>query len=101
MVLKFPTEKEGVEVCIARPGMIANSSTWSRALVANLFRIVNLFRRPLSNIQRSQLAAAVLNQVMDGFEKETLSNADLIRIGQRKPKFRSLSTFMNHLQGRS
>ncbi|OQE13685.1 hypothetical protein PENFLA_c044G03819 [Penicillium flavigenum] len=48
MVLKFPTEKDGVEVCIARPGVIANSSAWSRALVANLFRIVNLFGRPPS-----------------------------------------------------
>ncbi|KAJ5465495.1 hypothetical protein N7530_009282 [Penicillium desertorum] len=91
MVLKFPTEKERVEVCIARPGVIANSSIWSRALVANLFRIVNLFGRPLPNIQRSQLAAAVLQQVMDGFEKETLSNADLVRIGQRELEFRSLS----------
>ncbi|CAG8898784.1 unnamed protein product [Penicillium egyptiacum] len=89
MVLKFPTEKQGVEVCIARPGMIANSSTWSRALVANLFRIVNLFGRPLPNIQQSQLAAAVLNQVVDGFEKETLLNADLVRLGQRELKFRS------------
>jgi hypothetical protein len=91
MVLKFPTEKERVEVCIARPGVIANSSIWSRALVANLFRIVNLFGRPLPNIQRSQLAAAVLHQVMDGFEKETLSNADLVRIGQRELEFCSLS----------
>ena len=90
MVLKFPTEKEGVEVCIARPGVIANSSTWSRALVANLFRIVNLFGQPLPYVQRSQLAAAVLIQVMDGFEKQTLSNADLVRIGQREMNSRSI-----------
>jgi hypothetical protein len=90
MVLKFPTEKEGVEVCIARPGVIANSSTWSRALVANLFRIVNLFGQPLPYVQRSQLAAALLSQVMDGFEKQTLSNADLVRIGQREMNSRSI-----------
>lgn len=83
MVLKFPVEKKDVEVCIARAGVIANSTTWSRALVANLCRILNLFGRPFPNIHRSELAAAVLNQVMDGFEKETLSNADLVRIGQR------------------
>ncbi|KAK4863760.1 hypothetical protein LT330_010495 [Penicillium expansum] len=90
MVLKFPTEKEGVEVCIARPGLIANSTTWSRALVANLFRIVSRFGRPIPNIQRGELAAAVLNQVMDGFEKETLLNADLVRVGRRELKFRSM-----------
>lgn len=90
MVLKFPTEKEGVEVCIARPSLIANSTTWSRALVANLFRIVSRFGRPIPNIQRSELAAAVLNQVMHGFEKETLLNADLVRVGRKELKFRSM-----------
>lgn len=89
MVQRFPTEKEGVEACIARPGVIANSTTWSRALVVNLFRIINRFGRTLPNIQRSELAAAVLNQVMDGFEKETLLNADLVRLGRRELKLRS------------
>ncbi|KAJ5154685.1 uncharacterized protein N7500_010124 [Penicillium coprophilum] len=90
MVLKFPSEKEGIEVCIAQPGVISSSTTWSRALVANLFRILNLFGRPLPNVQRNELAAAVLSQVMDGFEKETLLNADLVRIGRRELKFRSM-----------
>ncbi|KGO75469.1 hypothetical protein PITC_081690 [Penicillium italicum] len=90
MILKFPAEKEGVEVCIARPGLIANSTTWSRALVANLFRIVSRFGRALPTIQRSELAAALLNQVMDGFEKETLLNADLVRLGRRELKFRTI-----------
>ncbi|KAJ5922023.1 hypothetical protein N7516_009726 [Penicillium verrucosum] len=89
MVQRFPTEKEGVEVCIARPGVIANSTTWSRALVVNLFRIINRFGRTLPSIQRSELAAAVLNQVMDGFEKKTLLNADLVRLGRRELKLRS------------
>ncbi|KAJ5970526.1 uncharacterized protein N7479_000444, partial [Penicillium vulpinum] len=91
MVLRFPTEKDRVKICIAQPGVIVNSTTWSRALVANLLRIASLFGRPLSNIQRSELAAAMLNQVMDGFEKETLSNADLVRLGRRELKFRSIS----------
>ena len=86
MVLKFPTEKEGVEVCIAQPGVIANSTTWSRALVANLFRVVNLIGRPFPNIHRSELAAAVLNQAVNGFEKEILLNADLVRLGQKTLK---------------
>ncbi|CRL20760.1 NAD(P)-binding domain [Penicillium camemberti] len=89
MVQKFPKGKEGVEVCIARPGVIANSTTWSRALVANLFRIINRFGRTLPSIQRSELAAAVLNQARDGIEKRTLLNADLVRLGRRELKFRS------------
>ncbi|KAJ5592334.1 hypothetical protein N7537_009238 [Penicillium hordei] len=89
MVQRFPTEKEGLEVCIAQPGVIANYTTWSRALVANLWRIINRFGQSLPSIQRSELAAAVLSQVMDGFEKRTLANSDLVRLGRRELKFRS------------
>lgn len=90
MVQKFPRGKQGVEVCIARPGVIANSTTWSNTLVAKLFRIINRFGRTLPTIQRSELAAAVLNQAMDGLEKRTLLNADLVRLGRRELKFRSM-----------
>ncbi|CAG8935899.1 unnamed protein product [Penicillium salamii] len=86
MVLKFPTEHEGVDVCIAQPGVIANSTTWSRALVANIFRVVNLVGRPFPNVHRSELAAAVLSQAVSGIEKETLLNADLVRIGVKALK---------------
>jgi hypothetical protein len=86
MVLRFPTEREGVDVCIAQPGVITNSTTWSRALVANLFRVTNLIGRPFANIPRSELAAAVLSQAVIGFEKDTLLNVDLVRLGQKALK---------------
>lgn len=57
--------------------------------MANLFRIINRFGRTLPSIQRSELAAAVLNQARDGIEKRTLLNADLVRLGRRELKFRS------------
>ncbi|KAJ5780364.1 hypothetical protein N7457_005524 [Penicillium paradoxum] len=82
-VLKFPTEKEGVEVCIAQPGVIVKSTIWSTGLMANICRIINIFGRPVPEIYPNELAAAVLNQVMDGFEKETLLDSDLVRIGQK------------------
>lgn len=86
MVLKFPAENESVEVCIAQPGVIANSTTWSRAIVANIFRVINLIGRPFPNIHRSELAAALLSQAVNGFEKEILLNADLVRIGHKALK---------------
>lgn len=86
MVLKFPAENEGVEVCIAQPGVIANSTTWSRALVANIFRVFNSVGRPFPNIHRSELAAAVLDQALNGFKKETLMNNELVNIGQKALK---------------
>lgn len=86
MVLRFSAENQGVEVCIAQPGVIANSTTWSRALVANIFRAFNVVGRPFPNIHRSELAAAVLNQAVNGLEKETLLNNELVRIGQKALK---------------
>lgn len=80
-VLAFPTEHEGVEVCIAQPGVITNSTSWSRAALASLFRVTNIFTRVFPNVSREQLAAAVLDLAMQGWEKDTLSNADLVRLG--------------------
>jgi len=37
----------------------------------------------VSNISVEELAAALLQQVQDGFEKEPLVNEDLKRIGKR------------------
>lgn len=82
MVRKFPAQYEGTKVCIAHPGVVTNSTTWSRTMLASIFRVVNLFTRALPNVSRNELAAAVLNQVIYGFDKANLSNNDLIRIGQ-------------------
>ncbi|KAJ5948603.1 hypothetical protein N7454_001910 [Penicillium verhagenii] len=84
MVLQFPTQYEGAQVCIAQPGVVTNSKTWPRAVLASLFSVVNVFTRAIPNITRSELSAAALNQAIYGFDKETLLNNDLIRIGQAK-----------------
>ncbi|KAJ2905282.1 hypothetical protein MKZ38_005795 [Zalerion maritima] len=80
MVLDLPKKYDGVEVCIAQPGVVTNSTTWSRAVVASVFRATNTVTRVFPNVSRTQLAAAVLNQAIRGFEKETLSNTDLEEI---------------------
>ncbi|KAF8859615.1 hypothetical protein BDZ45DRAFT_353534 [Acephala macrosclerotiorum] len=82
MVLKFGAEHEGMEVCVAQPGMITSSVTFWRAAQARLFRFTNLFTRTIPNVSREEVAAAILSQVARGFEKEPLKNADLIRLGQ-------------------
>lgn len=82
MVLKFPAEYEGVEVCIAQPGIVTNSTTWSRATLRTLFRVINVFGQVFPTIDREELSKAVLNQVVQGFDRERLSNANLVRLGQ-------------------
>lgn len=82
MVRKFPTQYEGTKICIAHPGVVTNSTTWSRAVVASVFRVMNLFTSAFPNVSRNELAAAVLNRAIYGFDREILSNTDLVRIGQ-------------------
>lgn len=56
--------------------------TFWRAAQAYLFGFTNLFTRAIPNVSRVELAAAMLKQVVHGFEKETLTNADLVQMGQ-------------------
>lgn len=82
MVRKLPEEYKDIEICVARPGLVMSSATWTRAAMASVFSAVNFFTRAIPNVGVDALSAAVLDQVIAGFEKETLSNADLVRLGQ-------------------
>ena len=82
MVLGFPSQYAGTKVCIAQPGVVTNSTTWSRAILAFMFRGVNLVTRKIPNVDLREVSAAVISQAIHGFEKETLSNNDLVRLGQ-------------------
>ncbi|KAJ5736932.1 uncharacterized protein N7483_002057 [Penicillium malachiteum] len=88
MVIGFPGQYPGTQICIAQPGVVINSTTWSRATLAFLLRGVNLFTRKIPNVDRSELSAAVLHQAVHGVERETLLNADLVRLGQLALKAR-------------
>ncbi|KAJ5579582.1 uncharacterized protein N7459_005567 [Penicillium hispanicum] len=82
MVRQLPVEYEGVEVCIAHPGVVTNSTTWSRAALHFLFKMINAITQAIPNVDRGELSAAVLNQAVAGFKKSLLSNADLVRLGK-------------------
>ncbi|CZR58951.1 uncharacterized protein PAC_08843 [Phialocephala subalpina] len=81
MVLAYGEEHEGIKVCVARPGTITSSLTFWRTAQAKLFGFANMFTRAIPNVSREELAAALLDQVVHGFEKGPLTNADLIRLG--------------------
>ncbi|PWY64731.1 hypothetical protein BO94DRAFT_629345 [Aspergillus sclerotioniger CBS 115572] len=82
MVLDFPSKYKDVEVCIAKPGAITNSNSWFRVVIGSMFSVLNLFTRAIPNVHLTEVAAALLNQAVQGFEQETLDNSDLVRIGQ-------------------
>lgn len=82
-MLDFSTKYDGAEVSIAQPGLVTTySTTWQRAALARICSVFNLFTRALPNIDLTELAAAAVEQVVRGFEKETLLNNDLVHIGQ-------------------
>jgi hypothetical protein len=58
---------------VAKPGMTTCPATFWRSAQALLFDFTNMFTRAISNIRRTELAAALLGQVMHRFEKEPLT----------------------------
>ncbi|KAK7928101.1 hypothetical protein PG985_005099 [Apiospora marii] len=60
-----------VVACIAKPGMIHGPGMELRTVPG------------LPNIELRHVAAALLDQVVNGFQKDTLSNDDMSQIGQR------------------
>lgn len=82
MVLKIGEESNGaVEVGIAKPGLIPKPGISLESIAATMGQALSL---PLiSTVNREECAAAMLDQVVNGFEKETMTNEDLKRIGKR------------------
>lgn len=81
MVQDFGREHKEVEVQIVRPGMILSYVNVWRTLHAGIIRASNYITTAIVNVDRADMSAALLDQVMHGFEKDILSNADLVRIG--------------------
>ncbi|KAK7033432.1 succinate-semialdehyde dehydrogenase [Favolaschia claudopus] len=79
-VLAFASEHkvaEGFEACVVKPGLITHDAA-SVARAEDLQRTMGI-----PNITVEEVAAAMLHQVIHGFEKEPLVNEDLVRIGRK------------------
>ncbi|KAI1842887.1 hypothetical protein JX266_010905 [Neoarthrinium moseri] len=68
---------EGFEASVAKPGLITDGS-WYKAAVSFALKYTNI----VPSVSVEEVAAAMLQQVVDGFEKDPLENADLIRLGK-------------------
>lgn len=80
MVRKFAAERDGLEMQIAHPGFVTTGGIlWGVARCGNVIPGV---RAMAPNVSRTEMAAAILDQLVRGFDKETLTNQDLWRIGQ-------------------
>ncbi|OQD92403.1 hypothetical protein PENSOL_c041G02227 [Penicillium solitum] len=82
MVINLPAEYSGVDICIVQPGVVVNSTSFGRSVLALVFRVVNTFTRAIPNIHREELSAAVVDLALQGLDQETIKNNDLVHRGQ-------------------
>ena len=83
MILNLPGTYPQVEVCVVHPGVVTNSTTWSRAAIASFFWFTNNFTSVFPNINRMELAAAVIQLATNGFVKNCLTNKELVEMGRK------------------
>jgi hypothetical protein len=70
-----------VQSCIAKPGLIDGPG--KGALTGGILTFVLRLVFSVPKVDRSQIAATLIEQAVNGLEKDTLLNSDLVRIGSR------------------
>lgn len=79
-MLAFAAEHPGeIEAGVARPGLITAQGYKMRTMFATALKWVQI----VPSIDRADLTAVMLEQVINGFEKDPLQNNDLERIAKR------------------
>ncbi|KAJ3577775.1 hypothetical protein NPX13_g2796 [Xylaria arbuscula] len=82
LILKCAVESKGaLEACIAKPGLIEDKEN-----TGFFTRVAKDYGRRLFGVPKvslQEMAAALLHEAVNGFEKETLENEDLVRIGAK------------------
>jgi hypothetical protein len=68
-----------VEACITKPGLIAGPNRTTFA--GGIFKTVMRTLVGVPKVEVTEIAATMVDQVVNGFEKDTLLNEDLVRIG--------------------
>ncbi|KAM7212106.1 hypothetical protein V8F06_012506 [Rhypophila decipiens] len=77
LVLEFAKKSNGtVEAAVAKPGIISGPGRETALVKKLFFGLIGL-----SKIRVYEIAAALVDQVVNGFEKDTLENVDMVRIG--------------------
>jgi hypothetical protein len=79
-LLAFAAEHKGeIEVGVPKPGLITSPGLSIRSVFTKAVSMVS----SVVAIDRADLVAVMLDQVINGFEKDTLLNADLVRLAKQ------------------
>ena len=83
-MVDFAKQPEGkdVQICITRPGLIYAPGNMSTLTVVASTVMRSLIGLP--RVELDEIAATLVDQAVNGIEKETLLNEDLVRIGREK-----------------
>lgn len=71
-----------MEACSAKPGIITAQGQYLKKIFATGMK----YLMSLPNVDITEVSAAMLHEVIHGFEKEPLENDDLVRIGREALK---------------
>jgi hypothetical protein len=82
LVLEHARQSENaVQACVTKPGLIHTPGRMGLAMT--LLSTIGRTLIGLPLIEVNEIAATLLDQAVNGVEKETLLNEDLVRIGQK------------------
>lgn len=81
-VINYANASKGtVQACISKPGLI--DAPGKTGPVMSVVQTIGRSIIGLPKVQVTEIAATLIDQAVNGIEKETLLNDDLIRIGQK------------------
>ncbi|KAK6064201.1 hypothetical protein SCUP515_11946 [Seiridium cupressi] len=81
-ILAYARESNGkVEACAAKAGIIEDPN--NTPVLTKMGRIIIRTISGLPKITVGVISAALLDQALRGFEKDTITNEDMIRVGER------------------
>ncbi|KAH8602294.1 hypothetical protein B0O99DRAFT_499704 [Bisporella sp. PMI_857] len=84
-VLEYAKQSGGsVEACVAKPGLI--NGPGKRNPVQQVLSTIGRTIIGIPKVEVNEIAAALLDQAINGIKQETLLNEDLVRIGQNALK---------------
>lgn len=68
-----------MEACVVKPGLVDGET----GRIVRGLQTVGCYMINMPRVEVSDLAAALLQQVVEGFDSDALLNEDLVRIGQK------------------
>lgn len=71
--------KGDIDLCVAKPGLITASTFGLKTVMAFVMKMTI----SVPSVSVIECSAALLDQVVKGFEREPLKNEDLVRLGRQ------------------